>query len=126
MPNSPSRAVAVILSKLVNLPPSPGAGRVHSFCEPGENQAVGALENSNHVLRILLEDLECVLSAELLVDLPSVTVEQFCLQTVLSNDGGSQLIARLVEAFISAYARPETHADALRMLNDLEDIADNR
>jgi hypothetical protein len=116
-------AIETILRKLEALPASPGAGRALSLCEPGENLATGALDNPEHILRILLRDLELVLTPEMLQEVPPVSIEQYCLQTVLMNDSGAALLARLVTAFVTAYADESTNDQALQILDRLEKIA---
>lgn len=122
MTESIDPSIESVIQKLLLLPPSPRCGRTLSFVDEGENQAEGALDNPDHMLNILLKDMRRVVSASLLVEMPVVEVEQFCLQTVLTGESGAELLARLVTAFTAAYSQQDTQDAALSLLQQLEDL----
>lgn len=123
MPESLHPAVVSALQSLALLPASPAGGRFLTLAAPGVNQAEGSADNPDHILSVLIQDLLSAMSPELIAQVPPVDLEQFSLQCVYSDESGSDLLARLITAFIKAYANPDSQIPALALMLEMESLS---
>ena len=109
------------LKALRNTPHGHTSGRFLSFVDvPGDSE--GNVEGPDHILRILMNDVGNTVGEDFLSNVDSVPLEQFCLMSVIRNEGTGGMLRSLLDSFMSAYANPATSDEAIAILKRLEEL----
>lgn len=75
------------------------------------------------VLPVLIADIEKHVGGDLLDCLDPVLIGDFCMVSVMRNEGTGLLLRSLVESFMRAYADDETSDQAVQALLHLESLS---
>ncbi|MBM3105634.1 hypothetical protein IIE18_10825 [Pseudomonas sp. V1] len=99
------------------------SGRFLSFVDVPNTQDEESPEGPDHILRILFSDVGNEVGEDFISTVDSVALEQFCLMSVIRNEGTGGMLRSLITSFMAAYANPATSDDAIAMLKRLEDLS---
>lgn len=102
-------------------------GRPHLTLAVSSERATPPSDQSADLTAIynfLSSEIENRLGADFLTKIPVELMHAYCLATVRQNEPTAALLYELITNFMTAYANPETNAEALKAFDFLTHLAD--